>query len=152
MMYKNFALILSLLLLTGCSAPWQLPVARDTTVIHYRDSVRIKDSLVFVNIPVESSSQVTFATDTSHLETSVARSDAWLDTAGRIHHTLNNKSDSKLPVFVPILSTARVSDSSHIITQIQTIEKPLTAWQNFRLKAFWVLAGIILLYIIIKLL
>lgn len=143
---KNFTFIVLLLVaVTSCGGPRHLPTVRDSTVVHYRDSLRIKDSLVFVNIPVESSSQVTFATDTSHLETSVARSDAWLDTTGRIHHTLNNKSDSRLPVIVPIYDRARVSDNRQVITRIQTVERELTAWQSFRLKAFWWLAGIVLI-------
>lgn len=137
--------ILLLVAVTSCGGPRHLPTVRDSTVVHYRDSLRIKDSLVFVNIPVESSSQVTFPTDTSHLETSVARSDAWVDTCGRIHHTLNNKYDSRLPVIVPIIDRARVSDNTQTLTRVQIVERELTPWQSFRLKAFWWLAGIVLI-------
>ena len=100
---------------------------------------------MLVSIPTESSSQIVFASDTSHLETSIAESDAWTDESGRIHHTLNNKSKEKLPAIVPIYDRARMLDERQIITITKTVnvEKELTWWQKFRLKAFWWMAGLI---------
>lgn len=37
-----------------------------------------------------------------------------------------------------------------VITQIREVEKELTWWQNFRLKGFWVLLGLVALWIIWK--
>ena len=133
------------LYLASCSTARFQPVQRDSTVVRYIDSLRIRDSVVLVSIPTESSSQIVFASDTSHLETSVARSDAWVDSKGKIHHTLNNKSDKKLPAIVPVYDRARMLDERQIITITKTVkvEKVLTWWQKFRLKAFWWLAGLI---------
>lgn len=36
------------------------------------------------------------------------------------------------------------------ITQIQEVEKELSWWQTFRLKAFWYLAGLVALWIVWK--
>lgn len=131
--------------LASCSTARFRPSERDSTVVRYIDKLRIRDSVVMVGIPVESSSQNMSASDTSHLETSVARSDAWVDSKGKIHHTLNNKSDKKLPAIVPVYDRARMLDERQIITITKTVkvEKVLTWWQKFRLKAFWWLAGLI---------
>lgn len=133
----SFISILFLLCsVAGCACLRRCPVAeqRDSTIIHYIDSVRIRDSLVFVNIPQESSSREAAATpsDTSHLETSIAESDAWVDTTGRLHHTLNNKSDEKLPAIVPVYDRVRTTDKDFFrtITVTRTVEKPLNKWQQ----------------------
>ena len=144
--------IFLILLTSSCGIAHFQPVQRDSTVVRYVDSLRIRDSVVLVSIPTESSSQIVFASDTSHLETSIAVSDAWTDESGRIHHTLNNKSMEKLPAIVPIYDRARMLDERQIITITKKVEveKELTWWQKFRLKGFWVLAGLVALWVIWK--
>lgn len=140
--------------LASCSTARFQPVQRDSTVVRYVDSLRIRDSVVLVSIPTESSSQIVFASDTSHLETSIAESDAWTDESGRIHHTLNNKSTERFPAIVPVYDRARTLDTKQKITITKTIEveKELTWWQNFRLKGFWILAGLVAVWVIFKVL
>ena len=88
---------------------------RDSTVINFRDSLRIKDSLrirdslVLVPLPVESSKNILPSFLPSHLETSLAESDAWVDSLG-LHHTISNKRDS-LGVHVPV--TERIKETEH---------------------------------------
>lgn len=53
----------------------------------------IHTKLISVALPLESHSIVT-PTKKSHLETSVATSDAEIDSLGLLHHTLVNKKDS----------------------------------------------------------
>lgn len=56
----------------------------------------VKDSLIYVRdtlylpLPVEEKEVKTTA-DSSHLETSIAESDAWIDSIGQLNHTLKNK-------------------------------------------------------------
>ena len=147
-----FIFLILLMFASSCSIARFQPVQRDSTVVRYIDSLRIRDSVVLVSIPTESSSQIVFASDTSHLETSIAESDAWTDESGRIHHTLNNKSKEKLPAIVPIYDRARMLDERQIITITKTVkvEKELTWWQKFRLKGFWVLLGVVGLWVIWK--
>ncbi len=160
---KNLISLISLLFIvcsvTGCGCLRRCPVAeqRDSTVVHYIDSVRIRDSLVLVSIPQESSSrEVTAAPlDTSHLETSVAESDAWIDTTGRLHHTLDNKSGERLPVIVPVYDRIRVSDkdSFHTITITREVERPLSWWQRCFItlgKVFLGILGAVVLFFICK--
>ena len=53
----------------------------------------VHTELVSIAIPLESHTIVT-PTKKSHLETSVAESDAEIDSLGMLHHTLVNKKDS----------------------------------------------------------
>lgn len=43
-----------------------------------------------------------------------------------------------------------VLTKTETITEIREVEKQLTWWQNFRLKAFWYLLGVIALWIVWK--
>ena len=76
--------------LTGCSTQKYLPSSNIKIVS--KDSLIIHTELVSVAIPNESHSIITKSK--SHLETSVAVSDAEIDSLGLLHHTLVNKKDS----------------------------------------------------------
>lgn len=147
-----FIFLILLMFASSCGITHFQPVQRDSTVVRYVDSLRIRDSVVLVNIPTESSSQIVFTSDTSHLETSIAVSDAWTDESGRIHHTLNNKSREKLPAIVPIYDRARMLDERQVVTITKNVEveKELTWWQKFRLRAFWYLLGLVALWVVWK--
>ena len=77
--------------LTGCSTPKYLPSSNIKIVS--KDSLVINTKLVSVALPLESHSIIT-KSEKSHLETSVAESDASIDSLGMLHHTLVNKKDS----------------------------------------------------------
>lgn len=77
-------------LLTGCSSPRYLPSSNIQIIS--KDSLVINTELVSIAIPNESHSIITKSK--SHLETSVATSDAEIDSLGLLHHTLVNKKDS----------------------------------------------------------
>ncbi|MCR5841974.1 MAG: hypothetical protein K6G86_07845 [Bacteroidales bacterium] len=141
--------------MASCATGHQLPVEthrKDSTVVNYLDStvVSIRDSLILVPIPVESSSAVLPDGFRSHVETSIAESDAWLED-GLLHHTIRNRSESTLPALVPITTTAQVirSDNDHTglleRTIVKEVEKKLTWWQRFRLGAFFWLLGLALI-------
>ena len=76
--------------LTGCSTPKYLPSSNIKIIA--KDSLVINTKLVSIAIPNESHSIITKSK--SHLETSVAESDAEIDSLGMLHHTLTNKKDS----------------------------------------------------------
>ena len=78
-------------LITGCST--QKYLAKPSIKIIAKDSVFVHTELVSAAIPLESHTIVT-PTKKSHLETSVATSDAEVDSLGLLHHTLVNKKDS----------------------------------------------------------
>lgn len=150
-MIRNLQILLSLSIVAwavaGCGAPRHLPARtaeRDSVSVTYKDSTVIRYIDIEVPLPVERSYAV--VPDSSHLETSVAVSDASIDSLGRLHHDLKNK-PVKLPAKVP----AKEEFHEHTLAErtVETttvtsyIEKELTPWQAFRLKAFWWMAGLI---------
>lgn len=90
---KTFLLCLILAfygLISGCSSPRYLPSSNQRIIS--KDSLIVRTELVSIALPLESHSIITKSK--SHLETSVATSDAEIDSLGLLHHTLVNKKDS----------------------------------------------------------
>lgn len=77
-------------LISGCSSPRYISSSNQRIIS--KDSLIVHTELVSVAIPNESHSIITKSK--SHLETSVAESDAEIDSLGLLHHTLVNKKDS----------------------------------------------------------
>ena len=77
-------------LISGCSSPRYLPSSNMRIVS--KDSLVVHTELVSIALPLESHSIITKSK--SHLETSLAESDAEIDSLGMLHHTLANKKDS----------------------------------------------------------
>lgn len=133
---KRLATLILLLVTCSCS-PKIYEVIKTETKIEYRDSLIYRDTTIYVTLPVESSVSYVPLNDTSHVETSLAESDAWVDTTG-LHHNIKNK-DRDIGVTVPVI-THVIVDQAHTskdtITPVYT-ERKLTWWQQFRIKAFW---------------
>lgn len=78
---------LGMFLFEGCTKTIYVPVKGDTIV---KDTTVVIEKERIVTIPVEKEA-VTTPADSSHLETSIAKSDAWIDRSGLLHHTIQNK-------------------------------------------------------------
>ena len=77
----------------------------------------------------------------SRLETELARSSAWIDSAALLHHTLSH-TRNEIPVTVARRETTHTSRADSIMTRTVVMERELTAWQRLRLDAFgWVAGG-----------
>ena len=118
----------------GCSTPRVVQdYQRDSVVYIVKDSTIFKDSVVLVEIPTERERLVATATDTSHLETSVAWSEAYV-ADGKLFHTLQNK-DALLPVKITIPEKVHTEQREKAMvwkqTEIVEVEKELSKWQNF---------------------
>lgn len=107
---------------------------RDSVVIHVRDSVYVRDTIVMAEIPAESGTNVLPDTDTSYLHTRLAESRAYVKE-GKLHHTLRNKSEMLLPVKVQYVDRARSEKTTEVgwknIVETVEVEKQLSKWQNF---------------------
>ena len=141
------AVISILFLLPSCS-PKVIEHVRTEYKTEYRDSTVYRDSLVYITLPAESSTNHLALGDKSHLETSVAESDAWVDSTG-LHHTIANKRDP-LPFHLTYpertIVASATSNHSEILTRYVKIPKELTWWQRFRLSVFpWLLGAVVLL-------
>ena len=146
---KTFLIVVILAfygLISGCSSPRY--ISSSNTRIVSKDSLVIHTELISVALPLESHSIITKSK--SHLETSVATSDAEIDSLGLLHHTLVNKKDS-LKREIQYVDKIVYRDS--IITKEVPIEvkvpiRYIPKFYQFTFILFW----IIVLFIVIKLL
>lgn len=106
---------------------------------YYETVERVVMDTVYMRLP-EADMRYAGPDTASRLETELARSSAWIDSAGLLHHTLSHKR-SQLPVRVPRKETSHTSRADSIMTRTVVKERELTPWQRLRLDAFWWVAG-----------
>lgn len=130
--------------LTGCSSPRYIPSSNIRIIA--KDSLVVHTELVSVAIPNESHSIIT--KKKSHLETSVATSDAEIDSLGLLHHTLVNKKDS-IKTKIQYVDKIVYRDSIQIKEVPVEVEKPvryIPKFYQFTFILFW----IFILFIVVK--
>lgn len=90
---RKFITIFGILFfVTACAATKTVYVPTQAeTIIEYRDTTIFLRDTVFISPPVEEKQNTTLR-DSSHLETSLAISDAWINE-GKLNHTLRNKQE-----------------------------------------------------------
>lgn len=96
-MRKILLIALPIILLISCCPQkkiQQVPV-REIEKIEYRDSIIHVRDTIKIFLPIEEK-EISTRRDSSHLETSIAKSDAWIDNSGNLNHTLKNKRDKPL--------------------------------------------------------
>ena len=135
--------------LTGCSTPKYLPSSNIKIVS--KDSLIVRTELISVALPLESHTIITKSK--SHLETSVAESDAEIDSLGLLHHTLANKKDS-------LKREIKYVDKIVYRDSIQTKEVPfevtvpvryIPKFYQFTFILFWIFVLFIVAKLLIKL-
>lgn len=132
-------------LLPGCCPCRHLAASsRDSVRVEVRERIVHLRDTVTVEVPVESVRQ-TVRDTMSLLETSYAFSEARINPDGSLTHSLENK-DGEHPVEVDAKIVYRDSIVWRDRTnwEIVEVERELTAWQQFRLRAFWVLLAVLL--------
>ena len=137
-------------LLTGCSTPRLLPASNIKIVS--KDSLVVHTEMVSAAIPLESHTIVT-PTKKSHLETSLAESDAEIDSLGLLHHKLVNKKDS---IKTKIQYVDRISYRDSIQTKEVPVEVKVPVpyipkFYQFTFILFWIFVLFIIVKLLIKL-
>lgn len=144
-------IIVALLALSGCkTAKPDVVVLTDTIRIEGTTKIisRIDTVRVSVPVPAEQAKNTTNE-GRSHLETSVAFSDAWINTDGSLGHSLENKpTQLGATAYLPVTDTIKIYTTDKTKTKPVYVDKPLTWWQQIRLKAFWWLVGATILLLI----
>lgn len=131
---------------TGCSTLKEVPV-QTVEKIEYRDSLVYVHDTLTIPVPYEKIVEVVPEIDTSYLETSVAKSTAYLDTAKRkLHHTLEQKGSIKY-----------IHDTVHVVEYVDRVyEKEVPVEVEVikykRDALFWVLVGWTLLTLLVMVL
>ena len=131
-------------LISGCSSPRYISSSSQRIIA--KDSLVIHTELISVAIPLESHSIIT--KKKSHLETSVATSDAEIDSLGLLHHTLVNKKDS-LKREIQYIDKIVYRDSIQIKEVPVEVKVPIRyipKFYQFTFMLFW----IFVLFIVVK--
>ena len=145
-----FCLILAFYgLISGCSSPRY--ISSSNMRIVSKDSLVVHTELISVALPLESHSIITKSK--SHLETSVAESDAEIDSLGLLHHTLVNKKDS---IKTKIQYVDRISYRDSIQTKEVPVEVKVPVpyipkFFKFTFILFWIFVLFIFVKLLIKL-
>ena len=130
---NSIALMAILWLVFGCGVPKVVQdYQRDSVAVIVRDTTIFRDSVIYVAIPMESDKAVVFQSDTSRLETSVAKSEAFISEEGKICHTLTNK-DALIPIEVKLPKYIHTEQKAMVrnVREVVEVEKELSRWQNF---------------------
>ena len=136
-------------LISGCSSPRY--ISSSNMRIVSKDSLIVHTELISVALPLESHSII--AKKKSHLETSLAESDAEIDSLGLLHHTLANKKDS-LKREIKYVDKIVYKDS--IITKEVPVEvkipiRYIPKFYQFTFMLFWIFVLFIVVKLLIKL-
>lgn len=92
-MRKIITFLVITFFVTACAATKTVYVPTQAeTKIEYRDTTIYLKDTVYITPPVEEKQNTTLR-DSSHLETSLAISDAWINE-GKLNHTLRNKKEN----------------------------------------------------------
>ena len=116
-----------------------------------KDSLYVHTELVSIALPLESHTIITKSK--SHLETSLAESDASIDSLGMLHHTLTNKKDS---IKTKIQYVDRISYRDSIQTKEVPVEVKVPVpyvpkFYQFTFILFWIFVLFIVVKLLIKL-
>ena len=137
-------------LISGCSSPRYIPASNIKIVS--KDSLVINTKLVSVALPLESHTIVT-PTKKSHLETSVATSDAEIDSLGLLHHTLVNKKDSlKSKIqYVDRISYRDSIEVKEVPVEVPVLVRYIPKFHQFTFILFWIFVLLVIVKLLIKL-
>lgn len=148
-------LLTSLSCFSGCGSLKQVPVTNNTSVIFkdsliIRDSTRFIDSIIYVPIPREKVMEIISQIDTSFLETSVAESQAYVDTNSlMIVHSLENKDTAlkeKIIYKDKYITETRVVYKDSI--QIKEVPVEVEVVKTVYPKTYWYLLGFFILVLV----
>lgn len=132
-------LVILTFLVFGCKSPKE--VVREVTVIETHDSIHFVHDTLFFDVPVQTA-QVVTKDSASVLENDWAISHVAINKDGTLSHKLESKPQSvPVPFEKPVETKTQVIYRDRKVKVPVPVEAPLTAWQRFRINAFWWLLG-----------
>ena len=143
-----FRLILGVLLIglmANCSTVQKIPVENKYEIVK-KDSIiyTVKDSVNI--IPIEKIVNKTLPDQKSSLETSLAKSEAYTDSLGFLHHTLENKKQFTQHIHKEEKEKIKI-DSVYVEKPVPyevVVEKPYIP-KFYKFTLYWFIATVILL-------
>ena len=114
---------------------------------------KIVERVDSVYIPVPGESVEVVRQDSSHLETSVAISDAKIDSNGVLHHTLKNKNTNlkKEIVYKDKIIEKKVEVEKEVPVEVEVPVKYVPDYYKWINILFWCMAGTGIIFVIFKL-
>ena len=148
---KKFILLLVMFLMMGCGIckKQYIPVESKVDSIYIEKVVERIDT---VNIEVPGEKIYVIATDSSHLETAVAVSDAKIDSIGRLHHSLENK-DVELKkeiVYIDRIIEKKVEVEKEVPVEVKVPVKYIPNYYKWINIIFWCMVGTGLIFVIFR--
>ena len=132
--FHIFSLLLLLAAASACGAARSLANTADSTRVEVRVEREFVHDTTFVELPVIIEKVQTLDT-TSKMENDYARSEATV-TNGILRHSLETK-PAQLPV--PVEKEIVYRDSTvfrdRVVTEVKEVERQLTFWQQFKMRA-----------------
>ena len=150
---RRFILFIVMFLMMGCSICHRVqyvPVETKTDSVIVEKIVERVDSVYF---PVPSESSEAVKEDSSHLETSVAISDAKIDSNGVLHHTLKNKDVNlkKEIIYKDKIIEKKVEVEKEVPVEVEVPVKYVPDYYKWINILFWCMAGAGIIFVIFKL-
>lgn len=149
---KRFILFIVMFLMMGCSICQRVQYVPVETKIDSVIVEKIVERIDSVYIPVPSESAEVDRQDSSHLETSVAISDAKIDSNGVLHHTLQNKNTSlkKEIVYKDKIIEKKVEVEKEVPVEVEVPVKYVPDYYKWINILFWCMAGTGIIFVIFK--
>ena len=150
---RRFILFIVTFLMMGCSICHRVqyvPVESKVDSVVIEKIVERVDS---VYIPVPGESVEVVREDSSYLETSVAISDAKIDSNGVLHHTLKNKDVNlkKEIVYKDKIIEKKVEVEKEVPVEVEVPVKYVPDYYKWINILFWCMAGTGFIFVIFKL-
>ena len=126
-----------------------IPVESKVDSIYIEKIVERTDT---VEIEVPGESVYVVAVDSSHLETTVAISDAKIDSTGMLHHSLENKDVNlkKEIVYIDRIIEKRVEVEKEVPVEVKVPVKYVPDYYKWIHILFWCMIGTGLIFVIFK--
>ena len=150
-LFRLFVTIAMTIFFVGCRIQY-IPVPVETKI----DSVyveKIVERVDTLKIEIPQEVQVLIAkTDSSRLETSVAVSEAVVDSTGLLHHRLENKKGAleKQIVYKDKIVEKRVEIEKEVPVEVEVPVKYVPGYYKWINGIFWCLVGLIGLFVGLK--
>ena len=149
---RRFILFIVTFLMMGCSICQRVqyvPVENKVDSVIIEKIVERVDS---VEVPVPGESVEVVRQDSSHLETSVAISDAKIDSNGVLHHTLKNKDVNlkKEIVYKDKIIEKKVEVEKEVPVEVEVPVKYVPDYYKWINILFWCMAGTGIIFVIFK--
>ena len=150
---KRFILFIVTFLMMECSICHRVQYVPVESKIDSVIIEKIVERVDSVYIPVPGESVEVVRQDSSHLETSVAISDAKIDSNGVLHHTLKNKNTNlkKEIVYKDKIIEKKVEVEKEVPVEVEVPVKYVPDYYKWINILFWCMAGTGIIFVIFKL-